>query len=114
MENHKTSRLINASRSQTFSLLSRFSSAIQSLLSAISGTQKQYMLVRTDCTDRLRENEKQRVLLHLFNYSKQYNHPDLILNESEDRELDYDSLNPSRLFINRSCQGRDAKNKNSL
>jgi hypothetical protein len=101
MENHKATRLISTFRLQAFSFFNRFNSAIQSVLSVLSGNQRQYIFVRSEyTTEQHMHTRKQRALLHLLHHGKQYHHADLILNDTEDWELDYDSLNPSNLIKN--------------
>ena len=100
MENHKATRLLSASRLQAFSLFNRFSSAFQHLLFVLSGTQKQYIAVRSEYTENMKRSNKQQALLHLLHHGKQYHQADVVLNDTEEWELDYDLLNPSNLIKN--------------
>lgn len=110
MEKNKAFKFVSDSaRVQTPSTLSRMIAAIQDFFSIAPAAQRQLIPVRSVYQNESGHSARQRALMNMLNHGKHYDHADLILNETEEWELDYDLLNPSRIALRGNTAQLDAR-----
>lgn len=110
MKNQKSFKFVSESaRVQTPSALNKLITAIQEFFSITPASSNELIPVRSVYRNEMTRTTRQEALINMLNQGKHYDHADLILNEAEEWELDYDLLNPSKVAVHGKSVWIDAQ-----
>jgi hypothetical protein len=110
MENQKVYNYTSESaRIQTPSFLQKMIIAVQNLFSANTVSAEKLIPVRSSYNQEANTGLRHAALLNMLNHGKNYDDANLILDEAEDWELDYDLLNPSKIAVHGKSVWIDAQ-----
>jgi hypothetical protein len=100
MDNHKVFKFTPESTGiKVPSILYKVIVTIQNLLSPDYVSNKELIPVKSIPVRESSMNLRHAALINMLNHGKNYDDANLILDEAEDWELDYDLLNPSKVAV---------------